>query len=59
MMKYDSVAVKVLGFGIVRICMLMPTFQRNTLLPSSGAEVGDRLPQQHDNNGRENLKSQI
>jgi hypothetical protein len=33
------VVVEVMGFGAVWICRSMPTFRRNMLSPSSGAEV--------------------
>jgi hypothetical protein len=36
---YYHIVVEVLGFGAVCICRYMPTFRRNMLSPSSGAEV--------------------
>jgi hypothetical protein len=40
--KNFSFVVEVLGFGAVCICRSMPTFRRNMLSPSSGAEVTGR-----------------
>jgi hypothetical protein len=37
--EHGSEHVKILGFGTVCICRYMPTFRRNMLSPSSGAEV--------------------
>jgi hypothetical protein len=36
---YLHVVVEILGFGTMCICRSIPTFQRNMLSPSSGAEV--------------------
>jgi len=51
--KICFVVVEVYGFGAVWICRSMPTFRRNTLSPSSGAEVtrqgNPRLRKQNNN----------